>query len=93
MFFYDILDMLFNFMHADELAIEIIETILSPLLKYPWDGFDGNKVLLVNDQNDQRIFTPMLNIVAIILEKCLVSGKRTRIAYYIIAKFRLEFHR
>lgn len=92
LFLFEILDRLYELMNDDELCVEIIEAILSPLLNYPWDGYDENNILLVNDHNDQRVFTPMLNIVASILEKCLVSGKRSRTAYYIIAKYRLEYN-
>lgn len=75
-------------MHDENLCIEIIETILEPLINNDWKP--SEKTLIVDDENTQRMLTPTINICIHILTLCIESNKRSRIAYYIILKYRFE---
>ena len=87
-FLYDILTKLVYQMHDESLCIEIIETILDPLINNDWKK--SNTTLIVDDEDTQRMLTPTINICIHLLTLCIESNIRSRIAYYIILKFRFE---
>lgn len=86
-FLYDILEK-FAELQDEEQCDEIVQELLKPILQYPWNEKDN--VLLVDSEQDQKLFVPMLGVVSMILEKCLQSGKRSKTAYFILTKYKLE---
>lgn len=46
----------------DRQCEDIIQELLKPLLNYPWSG--ESNILLVDNQNDQRVFIPMLTMIS-----------------------------
>ncbi|CAO1423827.1 unnamed protein product [Diamesa serratosioi] len=87
-FLFDILTKFVYQMHDESLCIEIIETILDPLINNDWKP--SETTLIVDDEDTQRMLTPTINICIHLLTLCIESSSRSRISYYIILKYRFE---
>lgn len=74
----------------NEQCIEIVEQILDPLKTLIWSNTE--QVVTVDDTQLQQKLTPMLSVVCNILTKCIESRKRSRMAYFILVRCRLEYN-
>lgn len=90
-FLYDVITKFSDLLHDNnEQCIEIVERILDPLKTLIWSNTE--QVVTVDDTKLQQKLTPMLSIVCNILTKCIESRKRSRMAYYILVRCRLEYN-
>lgn len=87
-FFFDILTKFSELMKDEESCTEALTAILMPILSYK--KYETDEPITVDDSNFSASLIPSINIISQILTLCIESNKRTRIAYYILLKFRFE---
>lgn len=90
-FLYNILTKFTELTKDENLCVEIIEAILDPLINLR--GKDGNintTDMIVNDEDLVKTVMPCMKITNDILTMCIESNKRSRMAYYILLKYRYE---
>ncbi|XP_055524076.1 uncharacterized protein LOC129717867 isoform X2 [Wyeomyia smithii] len=73
-----------------DLVLEIVRTILSPLLEDVWKCPDQENAVLVNDEKAQRVLASMLSLMCTIFRSMLESGTTSRAAYYILITCHFE---
>lgn len=87
-FLYNIIKKFCELMKDENLCMEIIEEILTPLIT------KGNRNTetpsIVNDENLPKQVMPCLKVTNNILSLCIESKSRSRMAYYILSKYRYE---
>jgi BRCA1-associated ATM activator 1 len=90
-FLFTILTKFAELMKDENLCVEIIDTIMAPVVNsQKKDEQEGKASYIVDDESRSREIVPCLNIINHILMMCLESNKRSRMAYYILIKNRYE---
>lgn len=90
-FLFDILTKFTELMRDEQLCIEIIEAIMSPLIDFRGNEAGQERVdLVVDDENLAKVLMPCVNIINHILIMCIESNKRSRMAYHILLKHQYE---
>jgi len=87
-FFFDVLVKFSELMKDDESCTEALEAILAPILNYK--HHENNQSIIVDDSDFALELTPSINVLSQILLLCVESKKRTRLAYFILLKYRFE---
>ncbi|XP_070507024.1 uncharacterized protein [Chironomus tepperi] len=87
-FFFDILVKFSELMKDDDSCTEALEAIMAPILNYK--HHENNQSIVVDDSDFSLELTPSINVLSQILLLCVESNKRTRLAYFILLKYRLE---
>lgn len=88
-FLYNILTKFTELMNDENLCTEIVESILNPLVNNDWKT-SPDRQIVIDDDAVTKLLTPCINIASIMLTLCIESNKRSRIAYYILLKYRFE---
>lgn len=90
-FLFNILTKFGELMKDENLCVEIIDTIMVPLINFRRkDEEQGRVSLIMDDESRSRELIPCLNIINHLLLMCIESNKRSRMAYYILIKNRYE---
>lgn len=87
-FLYTVISKFCELMKDESLCMEIIEEILAPLIDFR--GKDSGTQMIVDDDSLFAVMTPCMNIANHLLIMCIESQKRSRMAYYILLKYRYE---
>lgn len=88
-FLFNILTKFTELMKDENLCLEIIEAIMKPLIDFRGKE-DPEANLVIDDEEMLRVMVPCVNIVNHILTLCIESNKRSRMAYFILHKYRFE---
>jgi hypothetical protein len=90
-FFFNILTKFSQLMKDEEACIEVLYAIMSPIINYKkYDKESIDTPVVVDDENFAPHLMPCIDICSQILRLCSKSNKRSRIAYYILLKYRFE---
>jgi BRCA1-associated ATM activator 1 len=90
-FLFTVLTKFSELMKDEKLCVEIIDTIMAPVINFRGkDEEVGRASMVVDDYERSREIAPCLNIVNHLLTLCIESNKRSRMAYYILLKNRYE---
>lgn len=93
-FLFDILTKFTELMKDEVTTTEAIEAIMKPVINYKksYDTMDSSEEISINVDNEDlcKEIIPTLTIVTQILWLCVESKKRSRVAYYILLKYRYE---
>lgn len=87
-FFFDILVKFSELMKDDESCIEALEAIMTPILNH--NPQTQPLPIIVDDEKRSMELTPCIKVLTQILWLCIESNKRTRLAYFILLKYRFE---
>ena len=87
-FLFDILTKFAELMKDENLCMEIVEAIMAPLVEFRSKLHETE--LIIDDEELSKVMIPCINIVNHILTLCIESNKRSRMAYFILLKFRYE---
>lgn len=88
-FFFDILTKFIELMNDEQTAIEVLEIIFMPMTRIK-QATESNQVLSVDNEISSQEIIPSLNVLTQILWLCIEAKKRSRLAYYILLKYRYE---
>lgn len=92
-FLYEVLTKFTELMKDEVATIEALEAIMKPVLtfKKTYHTLEGtDKSIHVDNDEIAMEVIPTLNIVTQILWLCIEAKKRSRVAYYILLKYRYE---
>lgn len=88
-FFFELFTNFSDVMKDEETTLEALEALMDPVIKYK--GLNPDEISKVVDNDDiANELVPVINIVSHILWLCIESKKRSRIAYFILLKYRFE---
>ena len=90
-FLFTVLSKFTELMKDEKLCVEIIDTVMAPVINFRGkDEDEGRARLIIDDYERSKEILPSLNIINHILTLCIESNKRSRMAYYILLKNRYE---
>ena len=90
-FLFDVVTKFTELMKDENLCLEIIEAIMAPLIQFRGkDSAESKTDLVVDDETISKTLMPCMNIINHVLTMCIESNKRSRMAYYILLKYRYE---
>lgn len=90
-FLYNILTKFTELTKDENLCVEIVEAILAPIINFRGKEEERNATeIMINNEDLVRTMTPCMKITNDILTLCIESNKRSRMAYYILLKYRYE---
>lgn len=93
-FFFDLLTKFTELMRDDATTIEALEAVMKPVINYKktYEKMDTSDDISIKIDNEEvsREIIPTMSIITQILWHCIEARKRSRIAYYILLKYRYE---
>lgn len=89
-FLYEVLTKFTELMKDEVTTIEALETIMKPVLTFKKAFHNLEESIHVDNDEVASEVIPTLNIVTQILWLCVEARKRSRVAYYILLKYRYE---